>query len=83
MKKVLTTLLLSFISFIALFSQELYYLQENFERTDSAYYWTVDPYIANKTWKYTYGGQWKSGGEPFNPEIPLQGNYNAGIYFPA
>ncbi|MBN2485021.1 MAG: T9SS type A sorting domain-containing protein [Bacteroidales bacterium] len=83
MKRTITTLLLSTLSLCYALSQELFYLLENFERTDSAYYWTVDPYIANKTWKYTYGGQWKSGGDPYNPEIPVQGNFNAGIYFPA
>lgn len=83
MKKVFAALLLTVTTFITSYPQDLFYLLENFERTDSSYYWSVDPYIANKTWKYTYGGQWLSGGDPYNPEIPYQGNFNAGIYFPA
>lgn len=82
MKKTSIILLFFYSVFNVSWSQELYYLQENFERIDSAYFWYADPIIANKQWKYTFGGQWESGGIPYNPEIPIQGNFNAGLYFP-
>jgi hypothetical protein len=66
-------------------AQELYYLIENFETPESISRWTQTPDIVNKKWIYTYGGQWwvSPTDGPYNPEIPYQGNYNAGIYFPS
>lgn len=83
MRKLIPILLLYICIGLESNGQALYYLQENFERTDSGYYWLTSPIIPNKQWKYTFGGQWKVGSDPYNPEIPKQGNYNAGLYFPA
>lgn len=60
-----------------------YYLAENFEDPDSISRWSIETTKPAKVWKYTYGGQWQYGGYPYNPEIPLQGNYNAGVYYPS
>jgi hypothetical protein len=83
MKKLITTLLIlsGFISVLS--SQELFYLEENWETPESQGRWTQEPVIPSKQWEFTYGGQWESGGVPFNPEIPYQGLLNAGLYYPA
>ena len=63
--------------------QELYYLEEGFEEFESTSQWINEPLIPNKVWEFTYGGQYLLGGNPYNPELPYQGDYNAGIYFPS
>ncbi len=83
MRKYIFQIIISCLLFSSLNAQELYYLIEGFEDSETTSRWTNDPIIPFKEWEYTYGGQWLSGGDPYNPEIPKQGNFNAGLYFPA
>jgi hypothetical protein len=56
MKKLITTLLIlsGFISVLS--SQELFYLEENWETPESQGRWTQEPVIPSKQWEFTYGG---------------------------
>jgi hypothetical protein len=81
MKKLTLFIALFFSLLNYLQAQELYYLEENFETSETRSRWYNDPVIPNKEWEYTYGGQWELGSLPYNPEIPKQGNYNAGIFY--
>lgn len=83
MKQIFFTLLFISLLYTGIQAQELYYLEENFETIESTDRWENSPTIPFKVWEYTYGGQWESGGNPFNPQIPKQGNLNAGMYFPS
>ena len=83
MKRIVTSVffILSLINYE--WAQDLYYLDEGFEDAATISEWSVSPFKVNKQWEYTYGGQWESGDVPYNPEIPYQGNYNAGLYYPS
>ncbi len=83
MRKYIFQIIIPCLLFSTLNAQELYYLIEGFEDSETTSQWTNDPIIPYKEWEYTYGGQWMSGGDPYNPEIPKQGNFNAGLYYPS
>jgi hypothetical protein len=68
----------------------LYYLNENFVGSGVPNEWENDPYIVNKQWLISYGGQENGvfyvkpiiGDQPSNPESPMDGSTsNIGLYF--
>jgi hypothetical protein len=81
MKNLLFYITLFFFTVNSSIAQDYYYLIENWETDETQIRWEKTPIIPGKEWKFTYGGQWESGGDPYYPTIPKQGLLNAGIYY--
>ncbi len=78
--KRITTLFFLLICLGSAYSQQFFYLIENWEDPALTSRWTQSPIKIDPQWQFTYGGQYEFGGNPFSPEIPKQGIYNAGLF---